>query len=50
MAREPVWAVYALFSSSKHVPDHDHNDDALRILAERLAKGEIDTEEARPPT
>lgn len=41
-----VYAVYAVFVSSKQVPQHDHrNDDAIHILDGRLAKGEIDTEE-----
>ena len=48
-----IWLVYALFTGANRRADHPGNDqehrgsDALRILDERLARGEIDTEEYR---
>ncbi|MBF6557517.1 MAG: SHOCT domain-containing protein [Acidimicrobiales bacterium] len=46
-----VWAVYALDSSVTRRPDHepraDRDDGPRRILDERLANGDIDTEEYR---
>ena len=48
-----IWAVYALFTNATRRADHSGDDqghrgsDALRILDERLARGEIDTEEYR---
>jgi putative membrane protein len=41
-----VWAVYAFFTSTGKRPDHDHRgEEAHHILDQRLAKGEIDSEE-----
>ena len=41
-----IWAVYALISSAARRPSGgDHGYDARQILDERLARGEIDTEE-----
>jgi putative membrane protein len=48
-----IWAVYALITSATlrprpHPGDGKHSgDDARRILDERLARGEIDTDEYR---
>ena len=46
-----IWAVYSLIASASRKPDHEHHvhDDnqARRILDQRLAKGEIDSEEYR---
>ncbi|HVX23351.1 MAG TPA: hypothetical protein VHB02_18565 [Acidimicrobiales bacterium] len=43
-----IWAVYALVSTAFHRGSaNDRRDDARRILDERLAKGEIDSEEYR---
>jgi len=41
-----AWAVYALIISATRRPEH-RNDEARRILDQRLAKGEIDAEEYR---
>ena len=46
-----IWLVYALFTNATRRDGHPGRDqehrgsDALRILDERLARGEIDTEE-----
>jgi putative membrane protein len=43
-----IWAVYALVASATRKPDRDRDPQpgsAARILDERLARGEIDTEE-----
>ena len=48
-----IWAVYALITGATRRADHSGDDqghrggDALRILDERLARGEIDAEEYR---
>ena len=48
-----IWAVYALITNAVRRPDaqardDEHgDDDALRILDARLARGEIDTDEYR---
>lgn len=43
-----IWAVWALFSSLSRRPDGSHRPpDAMAILDERLARGEIDAEEYR---
>jgi putative membrane protein len=43
-----VWAFYAVFTGTSNRPDHEHrSDEARRILDQRLARGEIDTEEYR---
>ncbi|MBF6558275.1 MAG: SHOCT domain-containing protein [Acidimicrobiales bacterium] len=43
-----IWAVWALIGSTTQKPQQDHRgDDARRILDQRLAKGEIETEEYR---
>ena len=48
-----IWLVYALFTGATRRADHSRDDeehrggDAARILDERLARGEIDTEEYR---
>jgi putative membrane protein len=48
-----IWAVYALVTSATRRPGpgpeggEHRGDDARRILDERLARGEIDTEEYR---
>jgi putative membrane protein len=48
-----IWLVYALFTGANRRAGHPGNDqehrgsDALRILDQRLARGEIDTEEYR---
>jgi len=48
-----IWLVYALFTGAARRADHPGDGreqpggDALRILDERLARGEIDTEEYR---
>lgn len=43
-----IWAVWALIRSTTQRPQQDHRgDDARHILDQRLAKGEIDTEEYR---
>lgn len=47
-----IWAVWYLVTSALHRPDRERrppsrSDDALRILDERLARGEIDAEEYR---
>ncbi len=41
-----IWAVYALITNATRRPDPEHRgEDARRILDERLARGEIDTED-----
>ena len=41
-----IWAVYALITSAARKPGQEHRgQDALSILDQRLARGEIDTEE-----
>ena len=41
-----IWGVYALITKATRKPqDTDHGTDAMRILDERLARGEIDAEE-----
>ncbi len=43
-----IWAVYALITAISRRPDGDYpprGDSARRILDERLARGEIDSEE-----
>jgi putative membrane protein len=45
-----IWAAYALITSTSRRPGRDpgpHPGSAARILDERLARGEIDTEEYR---
>jgi len=47
-----IWAAYALITGARkpgteHRSDTQHGADARRILDERLARGEIDTEEYR---
>lgn len=42
-----IWAVYALAVGSSHRDAGDSPDQARRILDERLARGEIDTDEYR---
>jgi len=43
-----IWAVWALVTSVTRRPDHgQRGDDARSILDQRLARGEIDTEEYR---
>ena len=43
-----IWALYALITATNKRPTHDHhNDEARRILDQRLARGEIDTDEYR---
>jgi len=48
-----IWAIYAMVTSASRRPgagpqdEEQRNDDAQRILNERLARGEIDTEEYR---
>jgi putative membrane protein len=48
-----IWAVYALVTGATRRPGSDgrgeepRGDDARRILDERLARGEIDTDEYR---
>jgi len=43
-----IWAVYALITSAARKPGQEHRgQDALSILDQRLARGEIDTEEYR---
>ena len=46
-----IWAVYALITSASRRPGpgsgEHHGDDARRILDQRLARGEIDTDEYR---
>lgn len=43
-----IWAVYAVLTSTTRKPGQEHrSEDAFRILDERLARGEIDTEEYR---
>ena len=41
-----IWAVYALITSARG-PAAPRSNDALRILDERLARGEIDPDEYR---
>jgi putative membrane protein len=40
-----IWAVYALITNLTRKPGQPQHDDALRILDQRLARGEIDAEE-----
>ena len=41
-----IWAVYALITNAARKPGPEHrSEDALHILDQRLARGEIDTEE-----
>lgn len=48
-----IWAIYALVTSAIRKPgspgrgEESRGDDARRILDERLARGEIDTDEHR---
>jgi putative membrane protein len=44
-----IWAIwYWIVTASRRPPDHQQrDDDAKRILDERLARGEIDTDEYR---
>ncbi len=43
-----IWAVYALITTAARKLGQEHRDeDARRILDERLARGEIDAEEYR---
>ena len=48
-----IWAVYALITGATRRPGpgpgsgEHHGDDARRILDQRLARGEIDTDEYR---
>ena len=47
-----IWAVYALVTSATRRPGpggqgEEHGGDAQRILDERLARGEIDTDDYR---
>jgi len=43
-----IWAIYALVTNStRRPPRDDDGGEARRILAERLARGEIDGEEYR---
>ena len=43
-----IWGIYAVITSSNRRPGgREHGTDARRILDERLARGEIDTEEYR---
>ena len=42
-----IWAVYALVTNTTRRPPRDDDGDARRILAQRLARGEIDAEEYR---
>ncbi len=41
-----IWAITSLLSPSRHTPSHTpHEDSAIRILRERYARGEIDTDQ-----
>ena len=41
-----IWAIYALVKNlTRKTPDSDRGGDALRILDQRLARGEIDADE-----
>ncbi len=40
-----IWGIYALISSSRRPDTTERGNDARRILDERLARGEISTEE-----
>ncbi len=40
-----AWAIYALITTARKPPEKDHGGDALRILDQRLARGEIDATE-----
>jgi putative membrane protein len=40
-----IWGIYALVSSSRRPDARERGSDARRILDERLARGEISTEE-----
>jgi putative membrane protein len=43
-----IWAVYALIgNASRHHVTHHHDDHPVRILDQRLARGDIDTDEYR---
>jgi putative membrane protein len=43
-----IWGLYALITGTTRRPDQvHHGEDGRRILDQRLAKGEIDTEEYR---
>jgi len=43
-----IWGIYALISSATRGPDRTGRDgDALSILSERLARGQIDADEYR---
>jgi putative membrane protein len=43
-----IWAVYALITAAARKPGQEHrSEDALHILDERLARGEIDAGEYR---
>ena len=42
-----IWAVYALITSGSSRDDGGQGDPARRILDERLARGEIDSDEYR---
>ena len=43
-----VWGIYALIKSATRKPDHTGRDGgALSILDQRLARGEIDSDEYR---
>jgi putative membrane protein len=43
-----IWGIYALISTALRRPgEREHGGGARRILDERLARGEIDTEEYR---
>ena len=42
-----IWGMYALINAARRPGDREHGGDAMRILDERLARGEIDTEEYR---
>jgi putative membrane protein len=45
-----IWAVYALVVTATRKPGQEHRgEDALRILDQRLARGEIDAEEYQRP-